>query len=154
MDRIIKNQSSDNDSNLIKCLYINETEKVQITKIENIPNWYFERVVFPGQRLLFEAPSEAILGIFTGMMKSPTHVNSIPCESLKIEPDDVLEVENNNKRIILHIEVSDDAPSDMVALEVSNLCKAINAYHIACGGNGLAIDDWKALVLARQLVGV
>lgn len=58
------------------------------------------------------------------------------------------------KGLVLSIDVSDDAPTDVIALELANLCKAINAYHIACGGAGLAIDDWEILVLARQLVGV
>jgi RNA recognition motif-containing protein len=60
----------------------------------------------------------------------------------------------HGNRLILRIEVSDNSPSDAVALELSNLCKAINAYHIACSGTGLTIDDWEILVPARQLVGV
>ncbi|XGW00685.1 MAG: DUF1830 domain-containing protein [Leptolyngbya sp. BL-A-14] len=32
---------------------------MQIPRIVNIPNWYFERVVFSGQRFLFETPPDA-----------------------------------------------------------------------------------------------
>ncbi len=39
----------------ILCSYKNQTPTVQIIRITNIPNWYFERVVFPGELLLFEA---------------------------------------------------------------------------------------------------
>jgi len=35
---------------LILCWYLNTTSKVQIARITNIPNWYFERTVFPGER--------------------------------------------------------------------------------------------------------
>ncbi len=59
-----------------------------------------------------------------------------------------------DKRIILSLQVSQDSPTDIVALEISNLCKAVNAYHIACGGSGLVIDDWETFVEVRQLIGV
>lgn len=47
------------------CYYINATNQVQIARIANIAACYFERVVFPGQRLLFEAVPEAILEVQT-----------------------------------------------------------------------------------------
>jgi Domain of unknown function (DUF1830) len=58
------------ESQLICCCYINSTNKIQIARITNIPNWYFERVVFPSQRLLFESLPEGQLEIHTGMMAS------------------------------------------------------------------------------------
>ena len=54
----------------ILCCYVNATSKIQVARVTNIPNWYFERVVFPGQRLLFEAVPEALLEIHCGMMAS------------------------------------------------------------------------------------
>jgi len=66
------------------CCYINGTSTIQIARITNIPNWYFERVVFPGQRLLFEAVTGALLEIHTGMMASAILSDSIPCEELSI----------------------------------------------------------------------
>lgn len=33
-------------SNKIICGYVSATNRVQIVRITNIPNWYFERVVF------------------------------------------------------------------------------------------------------------
>ena len=45
--------------NSILCCYVNVTSNIQVARITNIPNWYFERVVFPGQRLMFEALPEA-----------------------------------------------------------------------------------------------
>jgi hypothetical protein len=68
------------------CCYINATSKIQIARITNIPNWYFERVVFPGQRLVFEAMPQALLEIHSGMM-SAILSDTIPCDRLYVEVD-------------------------------------------------------------------
>ncbi len=67
------------DSSRILCHYVNATSVVQIARITNIPNWYFERVVFPGQRLLFEAPLVAELEIHTGSIPSAILLDKISC---------------------------------------------------------------------------
>lgn len=72
------------DPNRIVCCYVNATSKIQIARITNVPNWYFERVVFPGQRLIFEAVSSAQLEIHCGMMASAILSDTIPCERLKM----------------------------------------------------------------------
>ena len=73
----------------ILCCYVNATSKIQIARITNITNWYFERVVFPGQRLIFEALPEALLEIHTGMMASAVLSDTIPCHRVTIgEPND------------------------------------------------------------------
>jgi hypothetical protein len=69
-------------SDRLLCCYVNATSKIQIARISNIPNWYFERVVFPGQRLVFEAPPLATLEIHTGMMASAILSDKIPCQRL------------------------------------------------------------------------
>ncbi|WP_016950592.1 DUF1830 domain-containing protein [Anabaena sp. PCC 7108] len=66
------------------CCYVNATSKMQVARISNIPNWYFERVVFPGQRLVFEAPIEAQMEIHTGMMASAILSDTIPCDRLAL----------------------------------------------------------------------
>lgn len=76
-----------NNSDKILCCYVNATSKIQIARITNIPNWYFERVVFPGQRLMFEALPEALLEIHTGMMASAILSDTIPCHRLALEAD-------------------------------------------------------------------
>ncbi|NEO47187.1 MAG: DUF1830 domain-containing protein, partial [Moorea sp. SIO4A3] len=43
-----------------------------------------ERVVFPGQRLVFEAPPQALLEIHTGMMASSILSDTIPCYRLLV----------------------------------------------------------------------
>lgn len=75
------------ESSHILCCYVNATSKIQIVRISNIPNWYFERVVFPGQRLVFEATPQSLLEIHTGMMASAILSDKIPCDRLCIDED-------------------------------------------------------------------
>lgn len=77
---------SDSQSRIL-CCYVNATSHMQIARISNIPNWYFERVVFPGQRLLFEALADAQLEIHTGMMASAILSDTLSCASLRIDQD-------------------------------------------------------------------
>jgi hypothetical protein len=72
-------------SGKILCCYVNATSKIQVVRISDIPNWYFERVVFPGQRLVFEAPRVAHLEIHTGMMASAILSDTIPCDRLVLD---------------------------------------------------------------------
>ncbi|MBU7581570.1 MAG: DUF1830 domain-containing protein [Nostoc sp. TH1S01] len=72
-------------SGKILCCYVNATNKIQVARISNIANWYFERVVFPGQRLVFEAPIEAQMEIHTGMMASAILSDTIPCDRLALQ---------------------------------------------------------------------
>ncbi|MCU0548994.1 MAG: DUF1830 domain-containing protein [Leptolyngbya sp. Prado105] len=64
------------------CCYVNATPRIQVARVVDVENWYFERVVFPGQRLMFEAPPMAHLNIHTGATADLT--DSISCESLKV----------------------------------------------------------------------
>ncbi|KOP24961.1 hypothetical protein AMR41_16130 [Hapalosiphon sp. MRB220] len=95
-------------SGKILCCYVNATSKIQVARISNIPNWYFERVVFPGQRLAFEAPIEAQLEIHTGMMASAILSDKIPCDRLAINEPSSYELQNSeqandsiNKKLIV-----------------------------------------------------
>jgi hypothetical protein len=81
--------------NRILCCYVNATSQIQIVRITNISRWYFERVVFPGQRLVFEALSEALLEIHTGMMASAILSDTIPCERLYISGGDDNELDED-----------------------------------------------------------
>ncbi len=70
-------------SNRILCYYENATSQVQIARIANIPNWLFERVVFPRQRLLFEALPEALLEVRSSAA-SLSLLDQIPCLRLQV----------------------------------------------------------------------
>ncbi|MCC5605693.1 DUF1830 domain-containing protein [Nostoc sp. CHAB 5834] len=83
-------------SGKILCCYINATSKIQVARISNIPNWYFERVVFPGQRLVFEAPRKAQLEIHTGMMASAILSDKIPCDRLMLDEPSVYEFDTDS----------------------------------------------------------
>lgn len=71
----------------ILCCYVNATSHIQIVRITNVSNWYFERVVFPGQRLVFETVPEAHLEIHCGMMASAILSDTIPCDRLGIQEE-------------------------------------------------------------------
>jgi len=67
----------------ITCMYQNRTPDLQILRISNVANWYFERVVFPSDRLMFEAVPEAQLEIYTaGLAELPSR---LPCQQLQAE---------------------------------------------------------------------
>lgn len=84
MAQILDPLPTDNNDYIL-CCYVNATGKMQVARITNIPDWYFERVVFPGQRLIFEALPNAQLEIHTGMMASAILSDTIPCERLEIQ---------------------------------------------------------------------
>ena len=79
----------------ICCCYVNSTSQIQVARITNVHNWYFERVAFPGQRLIFEAPMNAYLEIHTGKMTSSILSDRIPCIRLQVDDLDEGSWESN-----------------------------------------------------------
>lgn len=71
-------------SDRITCCYVNGANRIQIVRVTNIPDWYFERVVFPGQYLMFEALPEALLEIHSNSVSSAIQEDRIPCERLQV----------------------------------------------------------------------
>ena len=86
----------------ILCCYVNATSQIQVTRITNVPNWYFERVVFPGQRLVFEALTHAQLEIHSSMMASAILSDTIPCEQLCISDSFEEEEDEDEPPTTLH----------------------------------------------------
>jgi hypothetical protein len=78
------------ESRQILCCYCNGTTQIQIVRITNIPHWYFERVVFPQQRLLFSAVPEAKLQIYTTEAVSATIGDNILCDRLQVEEKELV----------------------------------------------------------------
>jgi hypothetical protein len=64
-------------------VYVNATSKVQVIRVANVPDWHFERVAFPGQRLLIEAKPEAVVEIYTSERTQPVLKERIPSEDLQ-----------------------------------------------------------------------
>jgi Domain of unknown function (DUF1830) len=66
------------------CCYQNPSRQTQVARITNVPNWHFERVIFPGQTLLFEAVSDGILEVYAPSQAGPLLHNQIACDRLKV----------------------------------------------------------------------
>lgn len=79
------NSSPANSSTCILCCYVNVTNQIQVARISDIPGWYFERVVFPGQRLFFEAPQEAHVEFHSHVMASAVLSDRVACECLQVD---------------------------------------------------------------------
>jgi len=69
---------------IILCSYKNKTSTVQIVRINNIHNWYFERVVFPGELVLFKTLTEAVLEIYSSDKITTVLSDRFLCEGLKV----------------------------------------------------------------------
>lgn len=79
------------ESSLILCCYTNLSPQIQIIRVVNIPSLHIERVAFPGERLLFEAPSDAQLEVHTGALMSAILSDTIPCQALEVKQPDPIE---------------------------------------------------------------
>lgn len=79
--------SSFQDSELLLCYYANQTQRLQVIKITDRPDLNFERVIFPGQRLLFEAPSTSQLQVYSQSAITTLSQESIPCQRLRVKVD-------------------------------------------------------------------
>ncbi|UZQ53820.1 DUF1830 domain-containing protein [Trichothermofontia sichuanensis B231] len=112
-------------TNPVVCCYVNATSKIQVARITNIPNWYFERVVFPGQRLIFEALPTALLEIHTGMMASAILSDTIACSSLAIQDEAEAEVDAD-------IAASRDRDSQELVAELTTVMKQSEQLSLAC----------------------
>ncbi|MCA1994577.1 MAG: DUF1830 domain-containing protein [Coleofasciculus sp. S288] len=89
MQRLLTRTGTSSSPNLqgnrpILCYYKNITNQLQIARISNISNWTFERVIFPGEQLLFEAVSEAELEIHVGRASGASLADKILCSSLQV----------------------------------------------------------------------
>ncbi len=66
----------------VLCCYINRDRQIKVARIINISNWYFERVVFPGEWFLFEAPLEAELEVCMMKFSIVALVEVVACDRL------------------------------------------------------------------------
>ncbi|MGB7443711.1 MAG: DUF1830 domain-containing protein [Coleofasciculaceae cyanobacterium] len=68
----------------ILCCYVNGTSNTLVAKVTNIPNWRFERVVFPNERFLFEAPPTAELEIHRNTPSGKVLSDKVTCNYLRV----------------------------------------------------------------------
>lgn len=88
---IAPSASSLSDSaDLILCYYTNTTAKLQKATLSSVSDAVFERIVFPQQRLLFEATLDAMLEIRTCSSVADAIVVQIPCSQLQVNQRDLL----------------------------------------------------------------
>lgn len=74
----------DHYRNRTLCSYHNGSGQIQVVCITNIPGWRFERVVFPGDRILFETVLEATLQIHSKKSLGTLQLTHIPCFTLRV----------------------------------------------------------------------
>jgi hypothetical protein len=116
----------DGQQKKLLCCYVNATSQIQVARITNIPNWYFERVVFPGQRLVFEALTEALLEIHSGMMASAILSDTIPCTSLMICEDSDPQEDTEDTTVTSAIENTTESATISSRLESSRTINGTN----------------------------
>lgn len=68
----------------ILCHYCNVTEHIQVVRISDPPTAFLERVVFPGQRLLFQAPEDSWLQVYSGDALAPSLEQEVLCQHLRV----------------------------------------------------------------------
>lgn len=66
------------------------------------------------------------------------------------------ETSSTEERLVVQATVRGSVDDETLVDGITNLYKALNKYHILCGGTGLTIDDWRIFVRSgkpmRELV--
>ena len=65
------------------CYYFNPTAQIQLIRVTNGHHFNLEKIVFPQQRILFEAMPEAQLEIYNSQSRKPKIAKIIPCQILR-----------------------------------------------------------------------
>ncbi len=76
-----------NSENYIQflCFYINATDRLQKIRLTDISKAArFEKIVFPGQRILFEASLEFSLEVYTIAAGREVLLEILPCHALRV----------------------------------------------------------------------
>lgn len=71
----------------ILCYYANFSESIQIVRLANIRNFNFEKIVFPRERLLFEAAPDAELEIYTSTAGRESLLEKFSCDRLRVSEE-------------------------------------------------------------------
>ncbi|MGL6342435.1 MAG: DUF1830 domain-containing protein [Waterburya sp.] len=81
--KITRNITNELDKKIL-CAYQNLSSNWQIIKITNIPNYYWEKAVLPGQKIVFITSIKAVLKIFSADNITAILIDNISCQKLKI----------------------------------------------------------------------
>lgn len=83
MNQTIHTPPSESNERIL-CCYVNGTNSMLVAKVTNIPNWRFERVVFPNERFLFEAFPTAELEIHRHTPSGKVLSDKVSCDYLRV----------------------------------------------------------------------
>ena len=83
--------SSKEESPQILCYYINDTSNIQVIRAIHEGLCTLERVIFLGERILFEAFPESYLEVYSSLING-TRSKIIDCKSLHINGNSTLEM--------------------------------------------------------------
>lgn len=73
-------------SDSILCCYVNTKETLQVARIFHPMQGASEKIVFPGQKILFETLPEALLRIYTySRTNGVMLLQEIPCGQLQVQ---------------------------------------------------------------------
>ena len=78
--------------NQILCCYANVTNQIQMVRLTNTANFDLERIIFPGQRLMFESLLNAQLEIYKLTTSTPILLDKITCKWLRVDEKNSLEL--------------------------------------------------------------
>ncbi len=95
----------------ILCFYFNATHHLVLIRLDQEDPRAFERVVFPKERLLFEANSDAWLEVHCVPDAQSQLCDRIPCTQLRVlepqdQPQNTLEDDSSSTQYIAHQLVS------------------------------------------------
>ena len=84
-----------NPTTKILCYYTNSTSKIQIIRITKTDKLNLEKIIFPRQRILFEATIEGQLEIHTSQAGEKRITQIVPCQNLRAERLELNSVADN-----------------------------------------------------------
>ncbi|MEL7076525.1 MAG: DUF1830 domain-containing protein [Cyanobacteria bacterium J06582_2] len=67
------------------CYYFNSTNKIQLIRLWDGKKYSLEKIIFPRQRVLFEAKPEEILEVHTNQKGEQILESIFACSSLKVK---------------------------------------------------------------------
>jgi len=68
----------------ILCYYTNQSRLIQQIRLEKNPHSSLDRIVFPGEKFMFEALPEGLLEIYTYTATGLQLLQTIACEQLQV----------------------------------------------------------------------
>ena len=71
-------------TSIILCDYFNSTHQIQLVRLWNGKGYSLEKIVFPSQRILFEAKPENILEVHTKQEDEQLLESVLVCNSLQV----------------------------------------------------------------------